>query len=125
MVFPPSLRPRTPARRPPPSRAPLSMFSFRWQFFLVSAPILRSFSSTRMHISAMSCTCRSSRSSVLTSGIAAQPPRRPGNLGAWVPKSEDAPTASPVPGPGPRLQPPALPTRRGPRASGYFPTRLG
>ena len=112
MVSLPSLRPRTPARRPPPSRAPLSMFSFRWQFFLVSAPILRSFSSMRMHISAMSCTCRSSRSSMLTSGIAAQPPCRPGNLGAWVPKSEDAPTASPAPAPGRAYSPPRYPRAR-------------
>lgn len=48
---------------------PLSMFSFKWQFFLVSAPILLSFSSIRMHISAKSCTCCSSRWSVFTSGI--------------------------------------------------------
>lgn len=117
---PPSLRPRTPAP-PPAALAGLSMFSFRWQFFLVSAPILRSFSSMRMHISARSCTCCSSSSSVLTSGIAAQPPRRPGNLGGRGPRvGGDAPHRLPSAGPGPRLQPPVLPTRRRPRASGYF-----
>lgn len=66
-----------------------------WQFFLVSAPILRSFSSMRMHISARSCTC------LLVQLVRAhfrhrrcQLPRRPGNLGV-VPEPEDAPTASP------------------------------
>lgn len=48
---------------------PLSMLELRWQFFLVSAPILLSFSSMRMHISASNCTCFSSRWSVVISGI--------------------------------------------------------
>lgn len=45
------------------------MLELRWQFFLVSAPILRSSSSMRMHFSASSCTCFSSRWSVVISGI--------------------------------------------------------
>lgn len=45
------------------------MLELRWQFFLVSAPILRSSSSMRMHISDSSCTCFSSRWSVVISGI--------------------------------------------------------
>lgn len=48
---------------------PLSMFEFRWQFFLLSAPILLSFSSIRIHISASNWTCFSSRLSMLISGI--------------------------------------------------------
>ena len=48
---------------------PLPMFSLRWQFFLVSAPILLSFSSIRIHISARSWTCFSLRWLVFISGI--------------------------------------------------------
>ena len=47
------------------------MLEFRWQFFLVSAPIFWSLSSMRMHISDSSCTCFGSSWSVETSGILA------------------------------------------------------
>lgn len=48
---------------------------------MVSAPILRSFSSMRMHISASSCTCCASRWSVFISGIVGERARSPGDLG--------------------------------------------
>lgn len=48
---------------------PFSMFEFRRQFFLVSAPILLSFSPTALHISARSLICCLSRLSVVISGI--------------------------------------------------------
>lgn len=94
-----------------------------------------------MHISAKSCTCRSSSSSVLTSGIAAQPARLPGDLAGEVgTRGLEAEPAAPRPS----LRPPrhlpravlpacAHPVRRRPHAllaphrpppSGFSPKQL-